>query len=77
MHQVKLFKGIESEIDELERDINTWLKSNGAKVVNIFGNIAPQTVRPDLRPPHTLGGERIGGRAYDASDVFLAIVYET
>ena len=67
MHQVKFFKGIESEITELQNQINDWLKSEGVKVVNIFGNIAPQTIRAGA------GGER----QFPPSDVFIAVVYES
>lgn len=77
MQQIKLFKGIESEIDVLERDINRWLSESGAKVINVFGNIAPQTLRPgNGGAGGSLGGPQ-GGRAFGASDIFLAVVYET
>jgi hypothetical protein len=66
MQQIKLFKSVETELSGLESDINGWLKSSGGKIVNIFGNIAPQT-----------RGEGGGGdRRFTPSDVFVAIVYE-
>jgi hypothetical protein len=68
VHQVKLFKGIETEISQLEQDVNAWLAESKAKVVNIFGNIAPQSQRVDR-------GETYG-RQFPASDVFLAVLYE-
>ncbi len=69
MHQIKLFKGIESEIPTLERDVNAWLRDSGAKVVQIFGNMSPQTAIADAH-------ETKLGRAYTPSDVFLAVLYE-
>ena len=43
MQQVKIFKSIESEITTLEEDINACIKEDGAKNLQISGNIAPQT----------------------------------
>ncbi len=68
MHQIKIFKGSEGEIEELETSMNTWLSESSARVVNIFGNIAPQSPR----------GERGNlGSGFAHSDLFLAVVYET
>ena len=41
MQQIRIFKSIESEVGEMEREINGWLQESGVKVVNVFGNIAP------------------------------------
>ena len=68
MQQIKIFKSIESDVSDLERDINAWLKASGARVVNVFGNIAPQTI------VQATGGT--GGRTFAASDLFMAVVYE-
>ncbi|MCA9291217.1 MAG: hypothetical protein KDA25_08810 [Phycisphaerales bacterium] len=67
MHQVKLFKGVENEIHGLEAEINAWLKESGAKVVQMLGNIAPQT------PGREQGGST---SRFAPSDLFLAVVYE-
>ncbi|MHC4989657.1 MAG: hypothetical protein ACYTGC_01650 [Planctomycetota bacterium] len=66
---MKLFKGVESDIPGLEREINEWLQATGTRIVHIFGNIAPQT----------MGSGKTGtsGRTFEASDVFLAVVYES
>ncbi len=69
MQQIRIFKSIESEVGELEREINGWLQESGVKVVNVFGNIAPQTVNSEA-----LGAT---GRAFSPSDVFLVVVYES
>lgn len=66
MHQVRLFKGVENEIRELEHEMNEWLKETGAKVVNVFGNIAPQAGSTEGRL----------GKKFEASDLFLCVVYE-
>ena len=69
MQQIKIFKSIESDVADLERDINAWLKESGARVVNVFGNIAPQT------PAYLATKSEQTGRRFHPSDVFLAIVY--
>jgi hypothetical protein len=76
MHQVRIFTGIEGETEKMAKDINDWLKTSKVKVVNVFGNIAPQSTleRPD-------GGKLAGadagpGRRFAPSDVMLVVVYE-
>ena len=68
MQQIRIFKSIESDIGELEREINGWLQESGVKVINMFGNIAPQTVNAE--------GTGATGRAFSPSDVFMVVVYE-
>ena len=69
MQQIRIFKSIESEVGELEREINGWLQESGVNVVNIFGNIAPQTVLSET-PSGT-------GRAFSPSDIFMVVIYES
>ncbi len=69
MQQIKVFKSIESDVSDLERDINAWLKESGARVVNIFGNIAPQTI--------TDADKAKGTRGFSPSDVLVCVLYET
>lgn len=66
MHQVKIFKSVESELWNLEAEINDWLKANNAKIVSLVGNIAPQSPTP----PGTQ-------ETFSASDVLVVIVYES
>lgn len=40
MQQVKLFKGVDSELPELERQINRWIRKSGARVLAINGNLS-------------------------------------
>ena len=65
MRKIKIFKGIESELQPLESEINDWLEANKAQLVSVTGNIAPQT--------STEGG--IGG-TFSTSDVLVIVVYE-
>ena len=69
MYQVKIFKGIESNLAGLEKEINAWLAETNARVTQIFGNLAP------------LSGERNEGNSlaaypYVASDVMMVVLYE-
>ncbi len=67
MQRVKLFKGVEQELDALERDVNAWIESNHVKVISIFGNIAPQTMA---------SSGSIGTVSFRGSDVLIIVHYE-
>lgn len=75
VQQIKIFKGLENDVASIEKEVNAWLKSGGAKVINIFGNIAPQTPKGDPGHP-VLGAERQAGKTFHASDVLIVVVYE-
>ena len=64
MRLIKLFKCLETECDQLEREVNSWVEATGANVVNVSGNIAPQSPRshPNAREM--------------PSDVLLVVTYE-
>ena len=69
MQQIKIFKGIESNLAALEKEVNVWLAETNVRVTHIFGNLAP------------LSGERNEGNSlsaypYVASDVMLVVLYE-
>ena len=64
MQQIKIFKSIESELGSLENEINEWISDQSVKIVEIFGNIAPQS--------HSTPG--MG--SFSSSDVLVVIVYE-
>ncbi|SMP43916.1 hypothetical protein SAMN06265222_1011034 [Neorhodopirellula lusitana] len=40
MQQVKLFKGVDSDLPELERQINRWIRKSGVRVLSISGNLS-------------------------------------
>lgn len=71
MQQVKIFKGIESEIHALESEINAWIRENRARVISITGNIAPQSRRSDA------DANALGTGGFAASDILLVVLYET
>ena len=70
MQQVKIFRTIESEVSQMEAEINSWLKKSGAKVISITGNIAPQS-------PQT-GDKKssLSSSPFAASDVLVIVLYE-
>ena len=67
MQQVKLFKGVESEIGAMESEINDWLKNNPTvRVVSMIGNIAPQTLSDNVS----------SARQFPPSDILMGLLYE-
>ena len=70
MQQVKIFKGVESNVSVLEKEVNAWIRQSGARVISITGNIAPQSQDPGN---HTAS---LGKSAFPPSDVVLIVLYE-
>lgn len=69
MQQVKIFKGLESNLPGLEKEVNVWLAESSARVLQMFGNLAATS------------GERnetnsLSAYPYVASDVLLVVLYE-
>ena len=71
MQQVQLFKGIESEVQSLQDQVNDWIRESGAKVISVSGNIAPQTLTRVDASSHTLSKG-----VFTASDVLIIVLYE-
>jgi hypothetical protein len=69
MQQIKIFKGIENDLASLEAEVNAWLAESGIDVIQIFGNMAPQT--------STAGSAATGLSHSDfpPSDVLLVVHY--
>ena len=42
MQQVKIFKSVDTELPEMERQINRWMRKSGARVLSITGNLDSQ-----------------------------------
>ena len=70
MQQVKIFKGIEHELAALEDEINTWLVESQADVLQIVGNIAPQTASSKPSASGLTQGE------FPPSDVMVIVLYK-
>lgn len=70
MHQIKMFKGLESDMGALELQVNKWLAESKVKVVSMFGNLAPQTVAFDQSVTS------ISKSSFCPSDMWVVIIYE-
>lgn len=70
MHQIKLFKGLETDLPGLEKQMNEWLAESGARVVNMFGNLAPQK---DETQPDATG---VSHSLYLPANIFIAVLYD-
>ena len=70
MHQIKIFKGIESETALLEKQVNAWLAGEAVRVVSISGNIAAQS-----QPADDPGGT-IRANPWPPSDLVVIVHYE-
>ena len=71
MQRVKLFKGLETEVEALEQQINAWAESEGAKITQVTGNIATQSYNPAAK-----SGTSLHGNVAAASDVLIVVLYE-
>lgn len=71
MHQIKIFKGLEDDTSTIEHDVNKWLKENQVKVVQVFGNVAPQALSSAVMK------STLTRTNHPPSDVLLVVLYET
>ena len=69
MQQVKIFKNVETNLGELEEEVNTWISRSGARIVSLTGNIAPQSDSSGAK-----GG--LSNSAFPPSDVVIIVLYE-
>ena len=71
MQRIKLFKGLETEVEALEQQINVWAESEGAKIIQVTGNIATQSYNPAAK-----SGNSLQSNVAAASDVLIVVLYE-
>ena len=71
MQRVKLFKGLECEVDRLEQQINEWAESEGLKILQVSSSISSQSYNPSAKSGLSLQGN-IGA----SSDVLITVLYE-
>ena len=71
MQRVKLFKGLETEVEALEQQVNAWVESEGAKIIQVTGNIATQSYNPAAK-----SGSSLQSNVAAASDVLSVVLYE-
>ncbi len=70
MQLVKLFTGLEGQTEVLEQEINGWVQNTGAKIVQVTGNIAPQSTGQGT------SSDGLGGGGRPPSDLFVVVLYE-
>ena len=71
MQQVKIFKGVETEVAVLENEMNAWIRMSEARVLSMTGNISPQTCSEQA------SGPSLGNGPYAPADVLIVVLYET
>ena len=40
VQQIKIFKSVDTELPEMEKQINRWIRKTGVRVLSITGNLA-------------------------------------
>lgn len=65
VQQIKIFKSVDSELHDLEKTINKWMRKSGARVLSITGNLANQG-----------SGTGPGMNTFAAGDVLIIVHYE-
>lgn len=70
MRQVKIFKGLESDVTRLEEEVNDWIRQSRANVVSLTGNISPQTISSGAK------ASGLGQGSFPPSDLVLIVLYE-
>ena len=65
MQQVKIFKTVDSELADLQDQINRWIRKSNARVLSITGNITGQ--------PAASGGAM---NSFASGDVLVIVLYE-
>ena len=71
MHRIKLFKGLESEVEHLEKQVNDWADSEGVKILQISSCIAAQSYNPSAK-----SGSSLQSNISSSSDVLITVLYE-
>ena len=65
MQQVKIFKAVDTEIAELEHQMNRWMRKSGAKVISITGNLTAQA-SSGIGPMNS----------FAAGDILIVVLYD-
>jgi len=65
MLQLKTFRGLEHEHDQVCEQVNAWIRENNIRVVSVDLNMAPQSKLPDSVL-----------RSGTSSDLMILVTYE-
>ena len=63
MQQVKIFKSVDTELGDMESQMNQWIVDSKVTILSIHGNISPQAGK------HGIQG------SFSAADVFVIVLY--
>ena len=65
MQQVKIFKGVDTELEDLEKQINRFIRKHGVRVLSISGN-------------HSAAMDTSGGpmNTFSGGDVTVIMLFE-
>ena len=63
--QLKIFKSVDTDLEELERQMNRWIRKTGVKVISVTSNLSAQPVPSNGAM-----------NSFAASDVMFTILYE-
>jgi hypothetical protein len=64
MQQVKIFKSVDTELNDLEVQINQWIANEKVRIISIQGNIAPQA------------GKHVMQGSFSQADVLVVVLFE-
>lgn len=65
MQQIKIFKSVDTEIPQMEHQINRWMRKSGARVLSVTGNLTSQ--------PNAGQGPM---NSFAAGDIMVIVHYE-
>lgn len=70
VQQVKIFKGIETDLRALEDQVNDWLLDTQVQIISMVGNLSPQSMGTASQDKGLTTG------SFAPSDVLLIVLYE-
>ena len=69
VQQIKLFKSVDTELADLERQVNRWIRKHHVRVLSVNANLAGQ-------PPQMNPGSGGGLSSFGSGDVLVVVHYE-
>lgn len=64
LQQIKIFKSVDTEIAELEKQVNRWIRKTGVRVLSVNGNLTSQSSTSGTM------------NSFAAGDVLIIVHYE-
>lgn len=76
MPKVKIFVGVEGQVSDLQEEVNAWIAEAKPNIIQMQGNIAPQSVINTTGGAKTIEGQTSHGRSFAPSDILVMFLYE-